>query len=166
MKKMFIYLALFVVVGHAQEAPRLSIDDSWTLNLPYLEIETINGKKAYSATLISDDGGITFVVDTASVKEIAIYEKKPLAKEKEIIWNKAEIIQGENPDIFRQDVCGARIEKDKYGCRQSLYGWEIDHIQPKAEGGSDDLSNLQPLYWKLNANKSDKLDWKCGINSN
>jgi len=168
MQKIFICLVLLnlVAVGHAQEAPQLSIDGSWTLELPYLELETQTGKKAYSAILTSKDGGATFVVDNDSVKEIAIYKKKPLPEEKERIWNKAEIIPGENPDVFRQDVCGVKIEKDKYGCRQSLYGWETDHIHPDSKGGSDDLSNLQPLYWKLNANKSDKLDWECEIGSN
>jgi len=27
--------------------------------------------------------------------------------------------------------------------------------------GTDEQSNLQPLNWKNNAEKRDKLDWKC-----
>jgi 5-methylcytosine-specific restriction endonuclease McrA len=42
------------------------------------------------------------------------------------------------------------------------YGWEIDHINPVANGGTDIDNNLQPLNWKNNAAKSDKLNWLCG----
>ena len=41
------------------------------------------------------------------------------------------------------------------------FGWEIDHIKPVSKGGTDNLSNLQPLYWENNRSKGDKLDWKC-----
>ncbi len=165
---MFTCLALFmlVAVSHAQEAPQLSIDGSWTLKLPYLELEMQNGKKAYSATLISEDGGTTFVVDTDSIEEIAVYEKRVLSEKAENVWSKAEVILGEDSDVVRKDKCGAKIKKAEYGCRQFQYGWEIDHIQPKDDEGSDDLSNLQPLHWKNNASKSDKLDWDCEITPN
>ena len=36
---------------------------------------------------------------------------------------------------------------DKYGDTSSDYGWEIDHIKPVARGGTDNLNNLQALYW-------------------
>jgi len=50
------------------------------------------------------------------------------------------------------DECGAWIGSEEYGNRQSQYGWEIDHINPD---GDDQLSNLQPLQWQNNIDKSD-----------
>jgi len=49
----------------------------------------------------------------------------------------------------------------EHGNRQSEYGWEIDHINPVANNGSDDLYNLQPLYWGNNLDKGDSLNWSC-----
>ena len=46
---------------------------------------------------------------------------------------------------FRRDVCGASMQRSKYG-KSEQWGWEIDHVKPVSQGGTDDLSNLQPLY--------------------
>lgn len=72
-----------------------------------------------------------------------------------MIWNKARIVPRFNPALYRQDACGAWITFQCYGDRDSPYGWEIDHIVPVTNGGSDNLSNLQPLHWKNNAAKGD-----------
>ena len=38
------------------------------------------------------------------------------------------------------------------------YGeWEIDHIIPLSKGGSFHYVNLQPLWWKDNLKKSNKI---------
>ena len=65
-----------------------------------------------------------------------------------------------NPDYMRRDKCGDSIIKNDYG-KTEKFGWEIDHIKPVSKGGTDNLSNLQPLYWENNRSKGDKLDWKC-----
>jgi len=75
------------------------------------------------------------------------------------VWNKGREISGKDPDNLRQDACGTSMKKDDYGDRDSQLGWEIDHKNPE---GGDDLSNLQPLQWENNVNKSDgELKCKC-----
>lgn len=79
------------------------------------------------------------------------------------IWNKARVIEGYDPDKYRQDACGAWIAFDEYQNRNSTYGWEIDHIFPKSKlldanvllEEIDNFSNLRPLNWKNNLSKGD-----------
>jgi 5-methylcytosine-specific restriction endonuclease McrA len=75
-----------------------------------------------------------------------------------LIWNKATIVPGVNPNLQRKDVCGAWIERSCYGETTSEgKGWEIDHIIPVSRGGTDDLSNLQALQWQNNRRKGDSF---------
>ena len=74
---------------------------------------------------------------------------------------KAQPIPGRPSNLWRRDCCGFTIRYTDFGDRDSMYGWEIDHIYPLAEGGNDDLRNLQPLHWKNNAQKGDNLSWNC-----
>lgn len=79
----------------------------------------------------------------------------------EAVWEKG------TPDphysSFRKDKCGASMHRPNYG-KTEQYGWEIDHIKPVSKGGTDALTNLQPLQWENNRHKDDDWpDWDCKI---
>jgi len=79
------------------------------------------------------------------------------------VWTKGQIVPGVDPTVSRKDSCGAWINYSEYGVTtENGSGWEIDHIRPVAQGGNDNIENLQPLQWENNRHKSDDWpNWSC-----
>jgi len=75
------------------------------------------------------------------------------------VWEKGKIVPNYSSADWRKDECGAWIARNQYGNRNSKYGGEIDHISP---GGPDTVSNLRPLQWQNNVDKSDGR-LKCNV---
>ncbi len=72
------------------------------------------------------------------------------------LWNKAKPVRGKDPSKYRQDPYGNLMHYDSYG-KDSVMGWEIDHIKPSGRGGSDSTRNLQALKTRMNREKGDSL---------
>ncbi|MEQ8905144.1 HNH endonuclease signature motif containing protein [Ekhidna sp.] len=82
----------------------------------------------------------------------------------EAVWRKGQTVPGYDSSSVRKDTCGAWMKRTEYGNTDSEYGWEIDHIIPASKGGTDALSNLQPLQWENNRFKSDNHPrWSCKV---
>ena len=76
------------------------------------------------------------------------------------IFVKGTIIPGKDKDLYRKDAAGNEIYFPSYG-KETEKGWEVDHEFPKAKGGSNRLSNLQPLQSSENAKKGAKYPYKA-----
>ncbi len=73
------------------------------------------------------------------------------------VWAKGNIDERYHPNEYRYDVHGKWMRYVDYGNRNSDFGWEIDHMFPLSKGGSNHISNLQPLNYLSNVRKSDSL---------
>lgn len=71
------------------------------------------------------------------------------------VWEKGQIVLGNDPALWRKDEYGAWIHRRDYKNTNSEYGWEVGHINSEL-GKTDDIWNLCPLHWK-NAKKQDDL---------
>lgn len=116
----------------------------YTISILYILNEVAMSYNTFRRNPGTDSGGSTFS------------ESAKLA-----VWNKGNEVPGYDRTRWRYDVCGNPINWFEYGNTQSKNGWEIDHIKPIAKGGTDDLSNLQPLQWETNRSKSDTYPWSC-----
>jgi len=66
------------------------------------------------------------------------------------VWAKGKSAAGYNPIFCRRDAFGAWMQYNAHGDTMSHFGWEIAYIKPVEQGGTNELSNLQPLQWRNN----------------
>ena len=75
------------------------------------------------------------------------------------VWAHGVVVDGKDPNVWRLDICGFLMKFSECGCNTD-HGWEIDHIFPVSLGGTDELSNLQPLHWENKKRKGDCYPWR------
>lgn len=75
-------------------------------------------------------------------------------EQKQQVWGKGTPVNGYDSKMYRKDICGAWMQRDKYG-EEEIYGWEIDHVYPESKGGDEELVNLRPMQWENNRSKYD-----------
>ncbi len=81
---------------------------------------------------------------------------------KQKVWKQGREADGYDSEKVRMDACDAFMIYDDYG-KQSIYGWQIDHVCPKSllenlgysEDIIDNIKNLRPMQWQNNLSKSD-----------
>ena len=82
---------------------------------------------------------------------------------KRAVWNKARPVLCRPCDPWwdaqewRLDDWGNLIRFRDYGNRNSLFGWEIDHVVPQALDGPSTFWNERPLHWLVNARRGADL---------
>lgn len=82
------------------------------------------------------------------------------------VWEKGSKVEGYDENRYRQDTCGAWMEREKYGDQKDNFGWEIDHVYPDAKGGGNELQNLRPMNWANNRSKADNFpSYSCAVTS-
>jgi len=79
--------------------------------------------------------------------------------QKQKAWENAASVRGKDPAMYRKDPYGNVMYKPSYG-KSSEMGWDVDHITPKARGGSDATRNLQALNSSVNRSKGDTVQKK------
>ena len=133
--------------------------------LGYLSSGLGNSMEKYE--LVSTDSDLVLESDripTLMSREVPMPNRKIdgsrfTQAEIDAVWKKGVYLSGEGETEHRKDKCGAIIQYDKFGDQSSSLGWEIDHINPLSNGGTDDITNLQPLKRDNNRRKGDKYPW-------
>jgi hypothetical protein len=80
------------------------------------------------------------------------------AEERLRVWLKGLPASGLNIAYWRFDIDGNLMSWTDFEDAESVYAWEIDHIVPLAEGGTNDLANLRPLHCSRNRTLTGILD--------
>lgn len=75
------------------------------------------------------------------------------------IFAKGDKVRGKDPNLYRKDACGNEIYRHSYG-KETPMGWEVDHSNPKKNGGTDYSRNLKPLQSSENSRKGATYPYK------
>ncbi len=59
------------------------------------------------------------------------------------VWQYAWATSEADPSVWRQDMCGAWIRRDRFGHAGSGFGWKIENI---TSGGPNISENLRPFH--------------------
>ena len=66
---------------------------------------------------------------------------------RDLIWNRAKVVEGYDANQRRKDIAGAWIEWDQFETEDE-YGWRVYPLIPLSKGGSIDWMSLIPLHWQ------------------
>lgn len=72
------------------------------------------------------------------------------------VWQKARVIEGHDPNIFREDISGNTIRYLDEG-KNSEFGWRVCCLVPLPKGGTTEPENLVPLHWQNSAIKNTQI---------
>lgn len=75
-------------------------------------------------------------------------------EELDIIFSKGKVSTVLSSPEYRIDDFGNIIARSAYGNTNISVGWEVDHIKPVSEGGTNKLSNLRPLNIPANRGRN------------
>ncbi|MDF1658832.1 MAG: hypothetical protein P1U58_14550 [Verrucomicrobiales bacterium] len=90
--------------------------------------------------------GMEGVVSEPSAAQYSISVARGYEREVvESVWNFAEIVPGNDPDLWRKDECGNWIRRLDYGRRESEFGWEI--FDPGVGRHSQGVYAMRPMQW-------------------
>ena len=103
----------------------------------------------------SPSGIIMQISDDLHASDQMPYTPPYTAEEIESIWRKARFMLHKHSKSHRKDAFGNSIHFDRYGDRDSPFGWEVGHIIPIAEGGTNSYSNLRPVHWTIHADREE-----------
>ena len=75
-----------------------------------------------------------------------------ISKWKDLVWNK----DSNSFEEMKIDDYGRWMKYSEFGNMGNDYGWHLDHIMSRQDGGGDDPSNLRPLNWRSNIGRNHK----------
>lgn len=69
----------------------------------------------------------------------------PTHEQIETVWQHGRVMPEADPSVWRQDACGAWIQRNQFGRDHSELGWKIENV---TGGGPDTPENLRPFHWR------------------